>query len=123
MRTHYECKFCGTKERDQFTRRCYYECRKCRAERSKDIHFQVGKNILEVTAMTTTLYLATISTWFTFTVFTGVLQIEQCLERQRDLEKRFAVDAVCVTRFNGFIMVKEEGNNVQENSLCGSGVC
>jgi len=83
----------------------------------------VGKNILEVTAVTTTLYLATINAWFTFTVFTGVFQIEQCLERQRDLEKRFAVDAVCVTRFNDFIMVKEEGNNVQENSLCGSGVC
>lgn len=40
MKEHYICKFCGINERDQFTRRCYYECRKCRAARSKDVHFE-----------------------------------------------------------------------------------
>ena len=39
-RKHYVCQFCGIEGQEHFTHRTYYECRSCRAERSKDIHWR-----------------------------------------------------------------------------------
>jgi len=39
-REKYVCKFCQCNDRERFTTGSFYECRKCRAERSKDIHFE-----------------------------------------------------------------------------------
>ncbi len=57
--------------------------------------------------MTTSLYLVTVSTWFLFTVFTGPKQVEQCLTLVQDLEKRYEVDAICLTKKDKTIVVTQ----------------
>ena len=39
-REKYVCKFCLCDDREKFTPGAFYECKKCRAERSKDINFE-----------------------------------------------------------------------------------
>lgn len=57
--------------------------------------------------MTTTLYLVTVGTWFLFTVFTGPKQVEECLTLVQDLEKRYEVDAICLTKKDKTIVVNQ----------------
>ena len=57
--------------------------------------------------MTTSLYLVTVGTWFLFTVFTGPKQVEQCLTLVQDLEKRYEVDAICLTKKDKTIVVTQ----------------
>tara|TARA_S200002703_G_scaffold95463_2_gene82521 strand:- start:9108 stop:9281 length:174 start_codon:yes stop_codon:yes gene_type:complete len=57
--------------------------------------------------MTTSLYLVTISTWFLFKVFTGPDQTDQCTTLLKDLEKRYEVNAVCLTKNNKTIVVTQ----------------
>tara|TARA_R100000329_G_C7611815_1_gene217147 strand:- start:786 stop:959 length:174 start_codon:yes stop_codon:yes gene_type:complete len=57
--------------------------------------------------MTTTLYLVTVGTWFLFTVFTGPKQVEECLTLVQDLEKRYEVDAICLTKKDKTIVVTQ----------------
>jgi len=58
--------------------------------------------------MTTTLYLITIHTWYTFTIFDGASQMQQCLTMQRGLERRFAVEAICVSRTTNKIIINNK---------------
>tara|TARA_B100001094_G_C17616032_1_gene523582 strand:+ start:70 stop:300 length:231 start_codon:yes stop_codon:yes gene_type:complete len=39
MRAKYVCKFCACDDKEKFTIGAFYECKKCRAARSKDINF------------------------------------------------------------------------------------
>ena len=48
--------------------------------------------------MTTTLYLIAQITWYTFRIFEGEDQIKKCEELKQQLEKRFPVEATCVSR-------------------------
>ncbi len=39
-RKKYVCKFCECDDIEQFTTGVFYECRKCRAEKSRDVNFE-----------------------------------------------------------------------------------
>lgn len=46
-RKHFVCQWCGIEGKEHFTERTYYECRPCRAERSKDVHWQEFVHAME----------------------------------------------------------------------------
>ena len=62
--------------------------------------------------MTTTLYLIAQITWHTFRIFEGEDQIEKCEELKQQLEKRFSVEATCVTKSDTILV---HNNKVYSN--------
>ena len=59
--------------------------------------------------MTTTLYLIAQITWHTFRIFEGEDQIEKCKELKQQLEKKFPVEATCVTKSDTMLVHNNKG--------------
>ena len=45
-RQQYVCKYCQVSDPNQFTKKWLYECRKCRAKKSQDRHFEKFAELL-----------------------------------------------------------------------------
>ncbi len=54
--------------------------------------------------MTTTLYLVTVATWYTFSSFEGTDQINKCALLKEYLEHTYTVEATCVTKKNNELL-------------------
>ena len=65
--------------------------------------------------MTTTLYLVAQLSWHTFRIFEGEDQIEKCEELKQQLEKRFPVEATCIS-IKGDIVIQDNVAYILPNS-------